>query len=105
MEPRKKILDQLAFPIPNENRPKKWDDTYCTWGELCETQNIRPNDLVQGIEFDALQDKLVVRILREREETDKEYNDRMRVRENFALFNEKQEREEYLRLKAKYETN
>ena len=105
MEPRKKILDQLAFPIPNENRPKKWDDTYCTWGELCETQGIDPTDLVQDIEFDALHDKLVVRILREREETDKEYDERIRIRANLFKLNEKQEREEYSRLKAKYETN
>lgn len=84
----KKIKVERDYVFDNGNTP-------VTWKEFKSKCKAKDGWLV----------KSPVRFMYEREETDKEYKERMRIESVRKKFQEKQEYELYLKLKEKYENN
>jgi hypothetical protein len=111
------VDEKLKFQI-------KFGETYkplefCTWGELIKVEGILPTDIIHDLHYEEteasgfgrmniedLGEKIyipMVTVIRPRLENDEEYFARMKEQANREKEIETRERNEYLRLKAKYE--
>ena len=113
MEPRKKITEIVRATIPGSHERKP------TFNDICRTNTVFATDIIVGIEnirgwdepgFGAMDNDpvyynyWVLVIEKTREENDDEYSKRMESLESWKKKTDEREWNDYLRLKAKFET-
>jgi hypothetical protein len=117
MKERRIVNEKLNFQI-------KFGETYkpshfCTWGELIKTEGVLPTDFLDDLRYEETLESVfgnmscederktlyipTVTVIRPRLENDDEYFKRMKEEADRDKQNEIREKNEYLRLKAKYE--
>ena len=114
---RKQIDEKITFNIP-----VKEVNTYTVnilWQDLLNVRGVLPTDILDDIHwvseqesgFGKMDDELKtyevpkITVIRRREENEGEYFQRLQREESVKRKLEETERNEYLRLKAKFETN